>query len=89
MKSNLELIYLIVLLIISLTLKYVPPFKTYHKLQKFTPLLIVFFVVPITVKFPLSSMKPVPCILAILLIIFSIWGVIKNFRLDQGNKDAE
>ena len=83
------LIYMIVLLLIGITIKYVRPFKTYHKLQRLTPLLIIFLVVPITIKFPLSSTRPVPVILALILIISSIWSVRKNFKADKGNTESK
>lgn len=42
--------------------------------------MLIFLVIPFFVNIPLNLKKPLPHIIAILLIIFSILGTIKNFK---------
>ena len=86
MKDNTQLIYMIVLLIIGITIKYIPPFKTIDKLQKLSPLLIIPFFLPMLVITPFNPKAPMLHVCGLILIIYSIWRTIKNFRTN--NEDA-
>ena len=88
MKDDALIVYMIIVMFIVVIIKHVRPFKTNYKLQRFTPLFQL-FIIPLIVKIPFNISKPIPYILALILIIYSIWGVRKNFKADKGNTDTE
>lgn len=90
MTDDIYLIYIIVVVIIYSIFKFYRPFRTNYKLQRFSPLFVIFIaVIHLFTNIHINTSKPFPYILAILLIILSIWGVIKNFRVAKGNTDPE
>jgi hypothetical protein len=69
--------------------KLYPPFWNNQKLQRFSPLFVIIFILPMIVKIPFNISKPLPHILGLLLIIFSIWGVIRNFKKKPGSSKTD